>query len=1185
MNWSAEYVPIGSSSSLFSHEIEADPSATRLLSQTLLLQSRHREPCPIEDQSVGLLAVVEKILLRGRLPLPTLALEREALRANRLDDLVEEIGDDAELGWGWRAKPPQWSDAAILARRDFEPSDELAAQPGVDGALLDSQYEGRFLQLVAAVDGSLPHWLLFQVPLSNLLVEPAAQGSDDRRVDFVLCHPKVFATTVIEIDGPEHEPTLDAGRDRLLISAGYRVVRIPNAEIESGHGPALDALLQDLKHLIEPRSDVESLSWWAGRFSLECAWGAKLQFAVVRALQVGMLTPTADAWQIQLHTPFASSFAAIEDLLNLLHAVEQLYEGWLLPGAVNVYAGDVSVSFHRSVDGWRRAASPDRSGDCPEICICLEPDVGPWAADPDEPCDLVVRTAFAPRDFSPAHAVGSQARLTSAIDFESARAPLTHLLRTIFRKQDFREGQAEAVYNAVRGDDAIVLLPTGGGKSIIYQLSGLLSPGITLVIDPLVSLIEDQIRGLKAYGIDRAVGISSATGYGDERTRLLRAAERGEFMFILVAPERMQSPSFRGSLRAMAQVSRINVAVIDEAHCVSEWGHDFRPAYLNLARNLRRLGETEGRAPTILALTGTASRAVLRDMVADLELDARSKNAIVRPASFDRKELTFRIVETDGRNAQADFRGALMSLPQAFRKSAGDFYTPSGRHTYSGVVFTSFSKSTVGGVFDLREQVRQATGAAVTVYSGGSPHMSIDKRAWDVEKRENARKFMQNEVPVLVATKAFGMGIDKPNIRYTLHYGMPGSLEAFYQEAGRAGRDRRPAQCVILYSRPEPQIEAKLDVIRNTLPDLREAFENAPRQGRGDLGSALFFHLNSFKGPTEEKDDVKGMVDRLANLVAGESTEIPFARTEDGRKREEKALFRLVQAGFLADYEVDFGGHKYRVVGGSKEPSNVAQRVIAYVRRSDSGRVADIESQLKPFIRLQNLEEATVSLIGVLIDFCYDTIERARRRSIFEAMEAAKQGRDPSNFRRRLLDYLQEGMDPESFQRLVESESISFAVCREMLAKTNNEVEAGELRGITIRFLESYPDHPALLVLRALSESLTVDCDDAVTLDSLRNLLGSSVEKYSVKRDTVDEVIELVAAVATTRSPRLFPALLLALEDTGYTSRNESLSFKSLARRGMSDMPEEVTDILLIKRLQEGVNKLRGAASAMGSIN
>ena len=151
------------------------------------------------------------------------------------------------------------------------------------------------------------------------------------------------------------------------------------------------------------------------------------------------------------------------------------------------------------------------------------------------------------------------------------------------------------MYNTLRHSDTVVLLPTGAGKSIVYQLAGLLMPGITVVVDPIVALIEDQVQGLQSLGIGRAVGIVSSMAGREERNRLLKQIERGEYQFVLHTPERLQTPEFRNTLRALREISLVNLAVIDEAHCVSEWGHDFKPAYLNLANNLRRFAADSDR--------------------------------------------------------------------------------------------------------------------------------------------------------------------------------------------------------------------------------------------------------------------------------------------------------------------------------------------------------------------------------------------------------------------------------------------------------------------------------------------------------------------------------------------------------------------------------------------------------------
>jgi ATP-dependent DNA helicase RecQ len=1175
-NWISEYLTVGAVPSLLTSVSGEDENVAKLLSQTLLLRNRNK-PTKAPGGSVeALLSVAEKILLRGDLPLVTDGVETSAIYASGIDKEANYLRDDESIiEWEWAEAAPRVSLETLCNRAEYSVCDELAAIASTESALLDSELEERFIEMVAMVDESLPHWLTPQVPIANLLKPSLHNDVEERRVDFLFSHPCLKVPLVIEIDGDDHVDSVDQARDRQLEESGYSVLRIPNEEIENEEGASLDRALHLISRAKSDASDSikGQRSQKFSRLLVECTWAAKLQLALVKALQLGWLKPAAYQWRIHIDTPLEHTLEAVRGVLELLTALEGLYEPAILPEHVIVQIGaeEEPTLLHCDLNTWRMSAHVIADDDPPfDVHIALEPDGSPWSSYPRASTDLILRPSFSPVRYSSAHAVGSQYDLPTSVDFIDAAEHLRALLQIIFRKEDFREGQAEAVFNALKGDDCIILLPTGGGKSIIYQLSGLISPGITLVIDPLVSLIEDQVRGLRSYGINRAVGVSSAVSSMLDRKAMMASAEKGEFIFLLVAPERMQSPAFRDTLRAISHISRINLAVIDEAHCVSEWGHDFRPAYLNLARNIRKLGEINGATPTLFALTGTASRAVLRDMVADLELDTNKDSAIIRPKSFDRKELEFRIIETDERNSTTDFGAIFMDLPRQFDLPRADFFTTSGRRTSSGVVFTSFAKGPTG-VFKIRDKVRSVSGASTAVYSGGPPLKSIDSRSWNEEKRENARRFMENECALLVATKAYGMGIDKPNIRYTVHFGMPGSLEAFYQEAGRAGRDRRNAVCYILFSRPPNHVESQLDLLRKSLSDLHQEFKSLPRNEGGDLRSALFFHLNSFTGAEDEVNDVKLMLSKFDVISEGKSIEFPLPRDGDERKREEKGLFRLVQLGVLSDYEIDYGRYIVRAVGGKISPKSISERILSYVRRSDSGRVKDIQRQLAPFEGNEGSNEDIINLVRVLISYCYDTIERARRRSIFEAIEAAKHGRDPSVFRRRLLNYLQEGMDPESFQLIVEADEIDFSVCVEILRKVNNRLEAGELRGITIRFLESYPEHPSLLILRALSESLCEDCDASVVLEAIRSLFVSARIKYSLDIVHMEHAISLISDFGESRASAVFGPLLLALDESDILLQSHHLFYNGLAQKAVNSGAKEIDDILLLHRLHSSI--------------
>jgi ATP-dependent DNA helicase RecQ len=231
---------------------------------------------------------------------------------------------------------------------------------------------------------------------------------------------------------------------------------------------------------------------------------------------------------------------------------------------------------------------------------------------------------------------------------------LRTILKFVFAKDDFRSGQLEALKEILAGRDCAVLLPTGAGKSIIYQLAGLCLPGRTIVIDPINALIEDQVEGLNRHGIDRVVSITVADTKAGRRDQLLAAVANADAHFVLVSPERLKSQAFRSALRQMASLTPVNLAVIDEAHCVSEWGHDFRTSYLGIGDTIREnTKDSQGTPPPILALTGTASRSVLRDVLFQLDIKQRTANTVIRPRTFDRPELRYRIVNSSPEYSEA----------------------------------------------------------------------------------------------------------------------------------------------------------------------------------------------------------------------------------------------------------------------------------------------------------------------------------------------------------------------------------------------------------------------------------------------------------------------------------------------------------------------------------------------------
>jgi ATP-dependent DNA helicase RecQ len=454
-------------------------------------------------------------------------------------------------------------------------------------------------------------------------------------------------------------------------------------------------------------------------------------------------------------------------------------------------------------------------------------------------------------------------------------------LHTHFGYGAFRAGQERAVTSVLSGRDTLVVLPTGGGKSLCYQVPALVLPNLTVVISPLISLMKDQVDALTARALPAAF-INSTLTSAQVGDRLVRAG-RGEIKLLYVAPERFDVGNTAERLRQMG----VSLLAVDEAHCISEWGHDFRPSYLRIGTVREKLGN-----PPTVALTATATPEVRRDIVRQIGL----RNPSIIVTGFDRKNLHLHVIPTRNEQEKDD------ALVSELRDGEG-----------MAVVYASTRKA-VERVANVLARARVAAAAY---------HAGLD----DAHRHEVQDAFMSERVRAIVATNAFGMGIDKPNVRLVVHHAMPGTLEAYYQEAGRAGRDGEHSDCVLLHAFPDrftheffikgshperPFIESVYSLLQR----------NADRSGVVSLDAPRIASLVGQKASPRDVESVLRIVQRAGALGQdGEGGARVFVRllaTPDRIKRELaddvtqleflRALWRAVGASLNRGATIDLGG-------------------------------------------------------------------------------------------------------------------------------------------------------------------------------------------------------------------------------------------------------------------------------------
>jgi ATP-dependent DNA helicase RecQ len=1026
---------------------------------------------PADQGTQRVIAMAKKILQRGYLPFIDPVIENELLQLAGTETKQLTDGGHGVVP----SKPIQattLSASMIFAR-------EHTLDSGIE---YDSDYEEVALTELVS-DLKRARYIFAQAPLEALVTGLGFPSEGSRRIDFLFAHPE--RNTCIEIDGPQHEGDgTDDDRDELLQKVHVEVLRIPTREAA---GTNWGKRLGTDSH---PVGGSHANPIIHGPIQVQ-----RLVLSLLEGVKRGFLA--GEKWVIELDDRTQLATVGLHANLELLLAIDSLWGQKFMPELIQIQTNGIHETWELVGTYYELVERPQELVD---LRVFLDIGLGPLHQLPTGskiPC-VVVRDAPLPVRIQESYGEPTT-RSIPEVKEHNIGGPLRTILRSVFALEDFREGQIEAIIEVIFGRDCVVLLPTGAGKSLVYQMAGLVLPGRTIVIDPLVALMEDQERSLKAMSLDRVVAISGFTTQTGLAEEALRQVQTGDALFVLVAPERLQMPRFRDALRILATSTPINLAVIDEAHCVSEWGHDFRTAYLNVGKTLRKFGaDSAGQAPPILALTGTASRAVLKDVLNDLDITQHSANTLIKPRSFDRSELRFRTEVTDPSHASRTLEGIIRGMPDQFGENLATFFAHKSKRPFPGLVFVPHTNGKFG-VEEVGEQIKVITQNEVVMYSGSTPKGRI-KKEWEIEKRQSAAKFMSDEVPLMVTTKAFGMGIDKPNIRFVVHYGIPSSIETYYQEVGRAGRDRKVAQCALIVSEFDVKRTARL---LSDTTEIEELHDHVAKGGsyssKDDLDRQLFFYTNSFKGVASEVAAVRKTLDDLEPLHEAHMVMLGFGNSDEVMIEQEKALHRLTILGVVSDYTKDYGSKRFEVMINESQPQHVTDSLLTFVERSQPGRSAGIRDQILSQPR-EKTRDAVEHSIEVMTEFIYETIALARKRSLREMLLAARETRgDESAFRKRILDYLQEGDISPIIESLTDAETFVLNDWITAIASIETIDESQEWRGSTARLLSSYPEQPGLLIARGYSELMLIDGD---TQEAVRNLsagFASASENYNTQ--------------------------------------------------------------------------------------
>lgn len=937
-----------------------------------------------------------------------------------------------------------------------------------------------------------------EAPLDIILDDYSGEWKD-QTVDFYV----PLANLVIEIDGAQHtvieaQRTDDIIRDNALAKAGILVIRISARSIKQESEElndkisAISLAFSKSKNLLcvqtNALNDVSDLK-------IKYEKVMRYQYTLLLMIERGIITLSASNWTFNVDENDRELFLlSIDDLFiwigNLYHLSGNTFT-----------TPNVSLSESNSISILLNIFGRIDDSSLQEICIYNDY----W-------------------DTKDYYEVSCADLINYDIDLKlhpDKEETLVFFLNNLFGYEHFNPGQLLIIPNILNLNRTIGVLPTGGGKSLCYQLCTLLQPAVSFSVCPITSLEIDQKEELDGIGFSRTSYIAS-TQTAKDKYDVIKSFGNGKYQVVWISPERFQSEDFRIQIRSINQRYNFAYAIIDEVHCLSEWGHDFRTSYLTLVQTI----EEYCPQVTLVGLTATASQAVLKDLKLEFNIDSSNVKAL---PSLERKNLSFHVINT---KKESSTENRKVTKNDVLKKILLNSEMVNSNSV--GLIFTLYKDKTgEEHGFKLLSTIQEIV-----------PYLKTEKYHADVPNKEDIQnRFKRDDINILSTTKAFGMGINKEDVRYTIHYELPWSVEAFYQEAGRAGRstkreeERKAADCFIIYtpeeSAREKETEAlfKKDTSAESIINIQEKYRNE----LNDIGKIFYLWGRNNKG---REHDIKSIGTVLAKInkaqkeisVDGRKCRTIYSDTNMVEADIELALYRLKVLRVICDWTRNWKNHSFTVyLSNIINEETVSSAFESYVRRHDvSWNINSTENeQYKTIIENYgtNREQSYIYRYAeALILWTYSEIIYSRRRMIQTIRDYCRTYTSPEDFKRRITNFLKITDQSVVLDGIVE-ETVGwedwFNIFYEEQYNDKNELMEvkrlrstygiEEIRESAARYLESYRNSVGLNLIYVLAGALTKRYDAVLDEDLLLSSIKQIKEKYGkVANDIIHSLISFL---------------------------------------------------------------------------